>query len=123
MTNKTIIKVWQDGTQLVLRFCIESLPALEYINTQLRERLQNEYDNDLIHMIQASHCTGTVDVSFCPSDTGSVNIAMWDVFCNILEEYSYTLKDARTIIQWMDECIVMENVEHVYVQILEGAQE
>lgn len=122
MADNTIIKVWQDDIQLVLRFHVDSIPNLAYVNTQLRERLQHEYDNDLIHMVQDIY-HGTVDIFFCPNDNGSVGIGMWDALCTILSEYYYTLKDARYIIQWMEECVMMEDVAHVYAQILEGAGE
>lgn len=120
MANNAIIKVWQDDIQLVLRFNVESIPDLAYVNTQLRSRLQHVYDQDIIRMMK-DMCRGIVDIFFCPEDNGSVSSDMWDALCTVLDEYCYTLKDARSIIQWMEECVVMEDVGHVYAQILEGA--
>lgn len=119
--DKTIIKVWQDDIQLVLRFNVESIPDLAYVNTQLRERLHHEYDEDLIHMMQDIY-HGTVDIFFCPNDDGSIPFDTWDALVTILEEYYYTLKDAKDIIMWIDENIKMDDQDHVYVQILEGAR-
>lgn len=119
--NKTILKVWQDDIQLVLRFKIESIPDLAYVNSQLRTRLHYEYSDNVIRMIQDLNIHGTVDIFFCPEDDGTIPSDAWYALTTILEEYVYTLKDARDIIMWMDENLKMDSQDHVYIQILEGA--
>lgn len=115
-----IVKVYQDDIQLVLRFATDNIPVMAYVNTQLRLRLHTEYDENLIEMIHDSY-KGTIDVYFMPNDDGSVDTEMWDAFCEILDSYTYTLKDAKAMIDWMEECVKMDNQATVYSEILDGA--
>lgn len=121
MNPPHIISVAQDDTNLVMRFRIDQVPNLAYVNQFLLDCLRNGYDNNFTLMISEVAARGTILVSFCPKDDGSISIDTWDALCTILDEYIYTLKDARCIIRWMDENIKMEDQDHVYAQILEGA--
>lgn len=123
MSAPHIFSVEQDDTNLLMRFRLDQVPDLAYVNQFLLDCLHNKYDNNFTLMVSEIAERGTILVSFCPKDNGSVSIDTWDALCTILDEYMYTLKDARCIIRWMDENIKMEDQEHVYIQILEGASE
>lgn len=116
-----IIRVEQDDTNLILTFRSDQIPDAMYVNQMLLESLHKGYDNDIAQMLRDHHVRGTMIVSFCPDDNGNIGSDAWDALCTILDEYVYTLKDARTIIRWLDDCVKMEQVDHVYVEILEGA--
>lgn len=123
MSAPHIMRVEQDDINLILSFRSDQIPDTMYVNHVLLESLHKSYDNDIIQMLRDHYARGTMIVSFCPDDDGNIGSCAWDALCTILDEYIYTLKDARTIIQWLDDCVKMPDIDHVYVQILEGASE
>lgn len=123
MSVSHILKVEQDDTNLILTFREGQIPDLMYVNQTLLESLKKGYDNNIVQMLCDHANRGTMIVSFCPDDNGNIGSDAWDALCSILDEYIYTLKDARTIIQWLDDWVKMEQADHVYVEILEGAIE
>lgn len=118
-----ILGVNRDDTTLILHFSTDQLPDLTYINQTLLESLKKGYDNNICMMLK-SYCTrGTINVPFYVDDKKHVSSDEWDALCTILDEYIYTLKDARTIIKWLDDCVQIPQSDHVYVGILEGASD
>ena len=118
-----ILGVDQEETTLVLRFSADQLPDLTYINQTLLESLKNGYDNNIIQMLRDHYARGTMVVSFYPDGDDNIGSDEWDALCTILDEYIYTLKDARTIIKWLDDCVQIPQSGHVYAEILEGASD
>lgn len=122
-TAPHIIRVEQDDTNLILTFRSDQIPDSMYVNQMLLESLHKGYEDNIVQMLRERCGQGTMIVSFHPDDDANIGSDAWDALCTILDEYVYTLKDARTIIQWLDDCVVMEQADHVYVEILEGASE
>lgn len=108
---------------LTLRFYTDQIPDLMYVNQTLLESLKNGYDNNICTMLK-DHCSrGTIIIPFHVNDEGRVSSEAWGALSTILDEYTYTLRDARTIIKWLDDCAEIPQADHVYVEILEGASD
>ena len=118
-----ILEVDQDETTLVLTFQLDQIPDVTYINQTLLESLKKGYDNNIVQMLCDRYARGTISVPFFVNDDGNIGSDEWDALCTILDEYIYTLKDARTIIKWLDDCVKIPQADHVYVEILEGASD
>lgn len=118
-----IIGVEQDDINLILSFRSDQIPDLMYVNQILLESLHKGYEDNIVQMLKDHYTRGTMIVSFCPDDNGNIGSDAWNTLCTILDEYVYTLKDARTIVKWLDDCVKMDQVDHVYIEILEGASE
>ena len=118
-----ILGVDQGETTLVLTFQLDQIPDVTYINQTLLESLKKGYDNNIVQMLCDRYARSTISVPFCVDDNGNIGSDEWDALCTILDEYIYTLKDARTIIKWLDDCVKIPQSDHVYVEILEGASD
>lgn len=119
-----IMRVYREDTSLFLSFNMTELPDLGYVNQQLLSRLKYEHDQDLVALLKTLYLQlgeSRIDICFKTNDDGNIDSESWNALCTILEEYSYTLKQAVTIIQWMDDVIKMDDQDHVYVEILECA--
>lgn len=123
MSVPHIMSVAQDDTNLILTFRLDQIPDLMYVNQTLLESLKKGYDNNICTMLKDYCSRGTIFVPFFVNDKKRVSSDGWDALCTILDKYIYTLKDAHTIIKWLDDCAEIPQADHVYVEILEGASD
>ena len=118
MTKITSIEITDDK----ITFYVPSneLPNTDYVNQQLRQVLDTKYEGSFIDFILYVRKNRVLPISFTYED-----------YCalaeHIKEYFTYNLRQARTIIRWLEDNIVKEipstGWSTTFLEILEGACE
>ena len=118
MTEVTSIEITDDR----ITFYVPSneLPDTEYVNQQLRQVLDTEYEGNFIDFILYVRKNQVLPISFTHED-------YCELAEHIQEYFTYNLHQARTIIRWIDQTVAADLPDSswgpIYYEILEGAHE
>lgn len=113
----SIYKAEVDDIQLVLTFWRKEVPDTAYVNQQQLTFLRLHYDNNLVAYLK--DVRDKVDVFFLPNDDKTIPAEAWLQLCDILEEYRYSMDDAKVICQWIIDNVEMDDRDLIINNILQ----
>lgn len=114
LTNVYII---ENGV-LAIETYLDELPVTSYTETYLRNILKNKYGNNVADFLVHVGSQQRITLLFSAEDY----IGLAEI---IKEQAQYNLKQARTIISWIEQVVAGDSPDSswgtVYCEILEGA--